>query len=38
MNSYDLGLYATNYSHPFNYNWEIGISLIKWQIGLELYR
>jgi len=36
--SYELGFYATNWDYPLGYKWEIGVNLVKWQIGLELYR
>jgi len=37
LNSYELGFYATNWGSPIRNEWEIGIHLFKWHIGLELF-
>ena len=37
-NSYELGLYFTNWGYPIGYKWELGINFFKWQIGIELYK
>ena len=37
-NSYELGIYMTNWDYPIGYKWEIGIYLFKWIVGIELYR
>lgn len=33
---YELGIYAINWGYPVKHNWEVGIRLFKWHIGLEL--
>jgi hypothetical protein len=37
-NSYELGIYMTNWDYPIGYKWELGLYLFKWIIGIELYR
>jgi hypothetical protein len=35
VNSYDLGLYATNSIYPIGHNWEVGMHLIFFDIGIK---
>jgi hypothetical protein len=37
-NGYEFGIYAVNWGVPIANQWEVGIHLFKWSIGLELYR
>lgn len=36
--SYNFGIYATNWGYPIKNEWEIGIDFFKWTIGFELYK
>ena len=35
--SYELGFYCTNWGYPIAKQYELGINLIKWQFGIELF-
>jgi len=37
-NSYELGIYLTNWEYPIGYKWELGLYLFKWVIGIELFQ
>ena len=36
--SYALGLYLTNWGAPIKQQWELGIYLVKWYIGIQFFK
>ena len=36
--NYSLGVYIHNWGYPIKNEWEIGLYLVKWDIGVELFR
>jgi len=36
--SYTLGIYVINWGWPIANQWEVGIHIFQWNIGLELFR
>ena len=35
---YSIGFYLYNWGYPIANEWEIGLYLFKWYIGVELFR
>ena len=35
--NFALGIYLTNWGYPIRNEWEIGLYLFKWHIGVELF-
>lgn len=36
--NYSLGVYLHNWGYPVDNEWEIGVYLFKWYIGVEFFR
>lgn len=36
--SISLGIYVHNWGYPIKYEWEIGLYLLKWYVGVEFYK
>jgi len=36
--SYSIGFYAHNWAYPIDNEWEVGLYLFKWYIGVELFK
>jgi hypothetical protein len=36
--SFSLGMYAHNWGYPEKHEWEIGLYLLKWYVGVEFYK
>ena len=35
---YSFGIYLYNWGYPIANEWELGVYLFKWYIGVELFR
>lgn len=36
--SWSLGIYLHNWGWPINYQWEFGLYLLKWYIGIDFFK
>ena len=38
MANYSIGVYAHDWGYPIKHEWEIGLYLFKWYVGVELFK
>jgi len=36
--SYSLGVYLHNWGYPVKHEWEIGLYLFKWYVGIDFFK
>lgn len=36
--AYSLGIYLHNWGYPVGHQWEVGIYLFKWYVGIEFFK
>jgi hypothetical protein len=36
--AYSLGIYLHNWGYPVRHQWEVGIYLFKWYVGIEFFK
>jgi len=35
--NYSIGIYLHNWGYPIKYQWEIGLYLFKWYVGIDFF-
>ena len=38
MAGYSFGIYLHNWGYPIAHEWEVGLYIFKWYIGVELFK
>jgi len=36
--NYAIGIYLANWGYPIKHQWEIGLYLFKWYIGIDFFK
>jgi hypothetical protein len=36
--NYSIGIYLHNWGYPVKHQWEIGLYLFKWYIGIDFFK